>query len=227
MMWVWTLINVWPFFLLNRLCTSITMLFIMMWWFVVVILQGDVYIPALWQAPLLEGDETFPVIVLSHGIGGNRTTYSAYCCELASRGFIVAAVEHRDGTASMTYLLKDNLQRTVVELGKDRDCEKQKRPHLRRSYSFKEEWRSFQHTDPLGIKWDDYDYRNRQVLSFALLSDYNVPRKQFTCVFKYHMWWLFSSENSYLALLVCFENGPSRSGLITEKREIINLRPSE
>lgn len=126
-------------------------------------LSGDVYIPALWQAPLLEGDEKFPVIVLSHGIGGNRTTYSAYCCELASHGFIVAAVEHRDGTASMTYLLKDNLQRTVVEVGKDREGGKHKRHHFRRSHSFKEEWRSFQHTDHLGIKWDDYDYRNKQV----------------------------------------------------------------
>ena len=122
------------------------------------------YIPALWQAPLIDCDEHFPVIILSHGIGGNRTTYSTYCCQLASHGYLVAAVEHRDGSASMTYLLKDNIERAVVELVKDRECGKHKRHHVRRSTSVKEEWRSFQHTDPLGIKWDDYSYRNKQVM---------------------------------------------------------------
>lgn len=125
--------------------------------------SGDVYIPALWQAPLVDSDEKFPVVVLSHGIGGNRTTYSTFCCELASHGYVVAALEHRDGSASMTYLLRDKLRRTVVELIKDRDCGKHKRHAVRRSNSFKEEWRSFQHAEPLGLKWDDYSYRNKQV----------------------------------------------------------------
>ena len=37
----------------------------------------------------------FSVIVFSHGLGGMRTTYSAICCDLASHGYVVAAVEHR------------------------------------------------------------------------------------------------------------------------------------
>lgn len=37
----------------------------------------------------------FPVIVFSHGLGGMRTTYSGICCDLASHGYVVAAVEHR------------------------------------------------------------------------------------------------------------------------------------
>ena len=38
---------------------------------------------------------TFPVIVYSHGLGGMRSTYSGICSDLASHGYVVAAVEHR------------------------------------------------------------------------------------------------------------------------------------
>lgn len=38
---------------------------------------------------------SFPVVVFSHGLGGMRTTYSGICCDLASHGYVVAAIEHR------------------------------------------------------------------------------------------------------------------------------------
>ena len=39
--------------------------------------------------------EAFPVIVFSHGLAAMRTIYCGICSDLASQGFVVAAVEHR------------------------------------------------------------------------------------------------------------------------------------
>lgn len=43
----------------------------------------------------------FPVIVFSHGLGTSFFTYSGVCCDLASHGFVVAALEHKDGSACL------------------------------------------------------------------------------------------------------------------------------
>ena len=46
----------------------------------------------------------FPLVLFSHGLGGTRTMYSSVCGEFASYGFVVCAVEHRDGSGPRTYV---------------------------------------------------------------------------------------------------------------------------
>ncbi|PHH67826.1 hypothetical protein CDD80_494 [Ophiocordyceps camponoti-rufipedis] len=72
------------------------------------VLAGPVRIPAAVDAPLVASDgDRLPVIVFSHGMASSRTDYTAYIGELASRGFIVAAVEHRDGSCPGSVIAPD------------------------------------------------------------------------------------------------------------------------
>jgi len=48
------------------------------------------------NVPVASGTKRFPVIVHSHGISGDRTQNSQNLSELASHGYIVAAVDHED-----------------------------------------------------------------------------------------------------------------------------------
>ncbi|KAM6992263.1 platelet-activating factor acetylhydrolase [Tautogolabrus adspersus] len=72
-------------------------------------LFGSFKIPAYLDAPF-KSNVKCPVVVFSHGLGAFRTLYSAICAELASQGFIVASVEHRDQSASATYYYREKTE---------------------------------------------------------------------------------------------------------------------
>ncbi|KAI1296350.1 PAF acetylhydrolase [Xylaria venustula] len=48
-----------------------------------------------------------PIVVFSHGMASSRTDYTHYAGELASRGFVVAMIEHRDGSCPGSIIMKD------------------------------------------------------------------------------------------------------------------------
>ncbi|MBE7182282.1 MAG: hypothetical protein INR71_13955, partial [Terriglobus roseus] len=76
--------------------------------FVLWSIAGGIKIPAKVSVPLRGSEDEkadqqkYPVMVFSHGSISSRTEYTAYCGELASRGYVVAAIEHRDGSGPAT-----------------------------------------------------------------------------------------------------------------------------
>ncbi|KAM3509044.1 hypothetical protein MY10362_000833 [Beauveria mimosiformis] len=64
-------------------------------------------IPAHKNAKLLPAttdNKRWPTMIFSHGLGGNRTSYSYIAGSLASHGVVVVCPEHRDGSAVVTYV---------------------------------------------------------------------------------------------------------------------------
>lgn len=65
---------------------------------------GRLAFPAYLNAvPATPTSGQLPLVIFSHGLAGTRHTYTQYCTALASRGYVVLAVEHKDGSGPMAF----------------------------------------------------------------------------------------------------------------------------
>nr|XP_022912375.1 platelet-activating factor acetylhydrolase-like [Onthophagus taurus] len=79
---------------------------------------GSMKIPMLYgESP--KTDKKLKIIIFSHGLGAYRSLYSTILGDLASRGYIVASLEHRDESSCYTYYYNskedaENDRRTAI-----------------------------------------------------------------------------------------------------------------
>ncbi|XP_034999289.1 platelet-activating factor acetylhydrolase isoform X1 [Hippoglossus stenolepis] len=113
-------------------------------------LFGSFKAPAYLDAPFKSNGKC-PVVIFSHGLGAFRTLYSAICAELASQGFIVASVEHRDQSASATFYFREE---TASETAKDNVPKASARDSLVKEWMY---YRALQHGE------SEFPLRNKQL----------------------------------------------------------------
>lgn len=56
------------------------------------------------DAPILRAAGPFPVVIFSHGLGASDFLYTVLCTDLASRGYVVAAINHPYSSSAVRYL---------------------------------------------------------------------------------------------------------------------------
>jgi pimeloyl-ACP methyl ester carboxylesterase len=67
-------------------------------------------------AKLMPGMQALPVVIFSHGLGSNTDVYSYQLMALASAGYVVLSVNHRDGSAAVIQNADGSFQTYDYEL---------------------------------------------------------------------------------------------------------------
>uniref|UniRef100_A0A8D9BJU0 1-alkyl-2-acetylglycerophosphocholine esterase n=2 Tax=Cacopsylla melanoneura TaxID=428564 RepID=A0A8D9BJU0_9HEMI len=120
--------------------SAVTRVWVFVIRFLLWLYSGTLKIPVLWEAPVADNTK-MPVILFSHGFGASRFICSTLCYELASHGFLVASVEHRDTSACASYYYQS-----------EEDCAKDKKT-----------WVLHQFMDLSNMGPEHYKIRNAQI----------------------------------------------------------------
>ncbi|XP_047492312.1 platelet-activating factor acetylhydrolase-like [Penaeus chinensis] len=65
-----------------------------------------------------------PVLVASHGMAAHRSVFSSLACDLASHGFLVVVLEHRDGSSCASYHVGPSSSKTwMIYSGYERESQ--------------------------------------------------------------------------------------------------------
>ncbi|MGW5849907.1 alpha/beta hydrolase [Streptomyces sp. NPDC055254] len=79
---------------------------------------------SVFDAPVAGGGERFPVVLFSPGSGGVRTQNTAWAEELASHGYVVAALDHPYDSAAVVLADGRTIHATIASTGdRDKDAE--------------------------------------------------------------------------------------------------------
>ncbi|KAG0145144.1 hypothetical protein CROQUDRAFT_659090 [Cronartium quercuum f. sp. fusiforme G11] len=85
---------------------------------IAILMTWNIRLPTIGNAPLaISSKGKRQVIFFCHGLTGNRTCYSQYCGQLASRGYVVVAIEHRDRSGAHSIInSKPNIQLNYIDM---------------------------------------------------------------------------------------------------------------
>ncbi|NXL89315.1 PAFA2 acetylhydrolase, partial [Alectura lathami] len=108
---------------------------------------GSCRVPVSWKGSFKPCSGGYPLVIFSHGLRAFRTVYSSICTELASWGFVVAALEHRDCSAATTYFC-------TAEAGQEQWIPYQQVPQGQKEFYFRNKqvhWRADECTRALQL----------------------------------------------------------------------------